>query len=205
MHAFRTLIAGLSLTLTVATAQAQSSSSAAEHSYPPVSLGLSLGWGSPYGAGVDISYLVLPQLDVNAGVGFSITGTKIGVGTRFYFSPEHKISPFVGANLVHSGGFNKLNVTSNGNSSGGYGSSADKAVVNYKATNLLHLRGGVRWQPTYQFAMIGTLGYSAVLGDNPVEYVQEPNNQSTRDAVNIFSPGGVELSIGVALGLGCRN
>ena len=211
----RVLLAGLAVAMTPAAVQAQTPApapqaplpaSAPTPTYPRTSLGLSLGWGAPYGWGLDFSYLVMPQLDISLGAGATITGTKLGVGARYYFAPTRQVSPFVGANLVRSGGINDLRVTANSSSSGGgssgYGSTADEAVVNFKATGLAHLRGGLRWQPSPRFGLLGALGYGVVLGGDPVEYVKLPAQQSTRTAVNIFSPGGVEFSLGLALGLG---
>ncbi|MGI4866257.1 MAG: hypothetical protein ACRYFZ_20190 [Janthinobacterium lividum] len=209
---FRPLLTGLGLALTVASAQAQAPADAPTpppvapaSRYPHAALGLSLGYGAPYGWGVDFSLLVLPRLDINVGLGASITGGKVGVGTRYYFAPERKVSPFVGGNLVYSGGINHLTIsTSTQNGFGGYSSSsADDIVVNFKSTGLLHLRGGARWQPTQRFGLLGAVGYGIVLGGDPVEYVA--GTQGRRALVNLFSPGGVELSVGVAFALGQRQ
>lgn len=196
----RTLFAALGLSLTIASAHAQAPASR----YPHASLGLTLGYGAPYGWGADLSLMVLPNLDVNVGLGASITGGKIGVGTRYYFSPERKVSPFVGGNLVYSTGFNHLTITSNQTNVGGtyYTNSSNDVVVNFKNTSLLHLRGGVRWQPTRRFGLIGAVGYGVVLGGDPVEYVSGNYSSSNQDLVKLFSPGGVELSVGVAFGIG---
>lgn len=209
---FRTLLAGLGLALTVASAHAQAPTAAPApmkmapaSRYPSASVGLTLGYGAPYGWGVDFSFMAQPNLDVNVGLGFSLTGGKLGVGTRYYFAPERKVSPFVGGNLVYSTGLNHVTITTNSqNGYGGYYSSSnDDVVVNFKSTGLLHLRGGVRWQPTQRFGLIGALGYGIVLGGDPVEYVD--GTQGRRTLVNIFSPGGVELSVGVAFAMGHRD
>jgi hypothetical protein len=164
-----------------------------------------MGWGAPYGWSIDYSYMVTPKLDLNAGVGFSITGAKIGIGTRYYFAPQKKVSGFIGANLVHNSGMDRLTFSDTNNNNYGYGYSyVDHAIVNYKPSALLHLRGGMRWQPAYRFAMIGALGYGIPLSGNLVQYVEEPTSQSIRDAVNLLSPGGFEISVGVAFGLGSR-
>ena len=202
------LLAGLGLCLTVSSALAQAPAAPVvttppESVYPRTSLGINLGWGAPYGWGVDLNYLVAAGLDVGVGVGASITGTKIGVGARYHFRPASKVSPFAGLNLVRSGGISNLRVTAN-NNNGGYGTTTDEAVVNFMPAALLHVRGGVRWQPGRHFGLLGALGYGVVLGANPVEYVQAPAQQSTRTAVNIVSPGGVEFSMGIVLGLGSR-
>lgn len=207
---FRTLLAGLGLALTVASAHAQAPTAAPmklapASRYPTASVGLTLGYGAPYGWGVDFSFMAQPNLDVNVGLGFSLTGGKLGVGTRYYFAPERKVSPFVGGNLVYSTGLNHVTISTNSqNGYGGYYSSSnDDVVVNFKSTGLLHLRGGMRWQPTQRFGLIGALGYGIVLGGDPVEYVD--GTQGRRTLVNIFSPGGVELSVGVAFAMGHRD
>lgn len=212
---FRSLLASLGLALAAVSAHAQAPAEAPVAAavvgpvsrYPHSSFGLSLGYGAPYGWGIDFSQMILPKMDVNIGLGFSITGAKVGVGTRYYFSPEHKVSPFVGGNLVYSSGLNHVTITS---TSRGYSGSSSYTsyddVVNFKSTSLLHLRGGVRWQPIHRFALIGAIGYGIVLGGDPVEYVAGSSfSQSSLDMVKLFSPGGVELSVGVAFALGRRN
>ncbi|GAA4366968.1 hypothetical protein GCM10023185_38430 [Hymenobacter saemangeumensis] len=181
---------------------------AAVRRYPAVALGLTLGYGAPYGWGVDLSSMVTPRLDVGGGFGFSITGGKIGLGARYYFSPEHKVSPFAGANLVYSSGLKHVTVTNSSRSgtysNGVYTNTSGVTVVNFRSSSQLHLRGGARWQPTNRFAMIGALGYGIVLGGDPVEYVSGDTSPSARNLVSIFSPGGLELSVGVSFGLSPR-
>ena len=45
-----------------------------------------------------------------------------------------------------------------------------------------------------------TLGYGISLSGDAVEYVSGNFDQSTIDAIKLLAPGGVELSVGVALG-----
>ena len=221
MTRFRTLLAGLGLLLTATAAHAQDTPApvappvpapaaapapapVAASRYPATALGLGLGWGTPYGWGVELSHMVTSNLDLNAGAGITITGGKLGVGTRYYFTPERRVSAYVGGNLVHSTGWDNLHITNNSSSTNSgrtYYSNGTDAVVNYKSTNLLHLRGGVRWQPIRRFAMLGGLGYGIVLGGETVEYVSGSYDQVARDAANILAPGGVEFSFGIAFGL----
>ena len=202
----RALFTGLGLALTVASAQAQNSTAPAAPAsrYPHAAVGLALGYGAPYGWGVDFSLMVQPNLDINAGLGATISGGKIGVGTRYYFTPERKVSAFVGGNLVYSTGLNHVTITTNGQGTGTYYSNSnDDVVVNFKSATLLHVRGGARWQPMRRFGLIGAVGYGIVLTGDPVEYVD--NTQGNRTLVNVFSPGGVELSVGVVFALGSGN
>ena len=206
------LLAGLSLLLT-ATAHAQTTSPAdavpapkpvVASRYPATMLGLGIGWRAPYGWGAELSHMATTHLDVNAGLGISITGGKFGVGTRYFFNPERKVSTFVGGNLAYSMGLRGIHVTTNSTSTNGgrtYYASGDDAVVNFLPATLLHLRGGVRWQPIRRFAMLGALGYGIVLGGETVEYVSGNFDQSTRNFAKLLAPGGVEISYGIAFGL----
>ena len=231
MRPFLSLLAGLSLLATAAHAQTPDNTAppvlnpapvaspasapsaapapapvvlaAAPRRYPQSSLALVLGWGGPYGWGVEYSQMVLPNLDINAGLGLSVNGGKVGVGTRYYFTPERKVSGWAGLNLVHSSGINNVQITSsNNNTGGGYpgNSPTTTGVINYKATNLLHLRGGMRWQPVRRFAMFGALGYGISMNGETLEYVSGNFDQPTRDALQLLAPGGVEVSLGIALG-----
>ena len=168
--------------------------------YPKSSLALVVGWGAPYGWGLEFSEMVTANLDINVGAGLSVTGGKLGIGTRYYFAPERKVSGWVGGNLVRSTGIENLVITSNTSSNPGYNNPGTTGVINYKAATLLHLRGGMRWQPVHRFAMFGGLGYGISLSGNAVEYVSGNFDQPTRDAIQLLAPGGVELSVGVALG-----
>jgi CubicO group peptidase (beta-lactamase class C family) len=215
MRSLSTLLAGLGLLLAATTASAQTTPATAPAAvpspaplvtsrYPATALGLAIGWGAPYGWGLELSHMVTPKLDVNAGVGITITGGKVGVGTRYYFNPERKVSAFVGGNLVRSTGWNNIHVTTNSTSTNGgqtYYASGDDAVVNFLPATLLHLRGGVRWQPIRRFAMLGALGYGIVLGGETVEYVSGNYSQNARNGARLLAPGGVEISYGIAFGL----
>ncbi len=172
--------------------------------YPQSSLALVVGWGAPYGWGFEFSQLVAPGFDVNAGLGFSVTGGKLGIGGRYYFSPERKVSAWLGGNLVHSTGLDNITITNNSSTSSGGGyynnTPANTGVINYGSAELLHLRGGMRWQPVHRFAMFGGLGYGIPFSGGAVQYVSGNFDQPTRDALQLLAPGGVEVSVGVALG-----
>ena len=171
-------------------------------SYPHSSLALVLGWGAPYGWGLEFSEMATPNLDINIGAGLSVTGTKLGIGSRYYFAPERRVSTWLGGNLVYSGGIENIPIKSNSSSANnGYNNNPGQSgVISYKSATLLHLRGGMRWQPVHRFAMFGGLGYGIRLNGGNVEYVSGSFDQPTRDAIEFLSPGGVELSVGMALG-----
>lgn len=207
-------VLGLSLLATAAHAQTPETTTppvaapaplVAQSRYPATSFGLGLGWGTPYGWGIDLSHMLTHNLDITAGAGITITGGKLGVGTRYYFTPERRVSAFVGGNFVFSTGWDNLHLTSTSTSTNGgttyYPNTSKDAVINYTPATLLHLRGGVRWQPLRRFAMLGGLGYGAVLSGGTIKYVSGDYDQPARDAANLLSPGGLELSYGIAFGI----
>ncbi|GAA4373728.1 hypothetical protein GCM10023186_04600 [Hymenobacter koreensis] len=156
------------------------------------SLAISLGWGAPYGFGIEYAHMLGSNFDVNAGAGIGVGG-KIGIGTRYYFRPERNFTPYVGANLTRSGRVDNVDVTYN------------NETANYSMTpsGLLSLRGGFRWQPGH-VGLSGTLGYGARLTGDPVvysPYTPQPS-QPLRDLVQTISPGGIEISIAMHIGLG---
>lgn len=155
------------------------------------SLSLELGWGAPYGFGLTYGRQLTPNFDVNAGLGIGV-GAKIGVGTRYYFNPQRALTPYIGANLVRTGRLDQVSVDLNG----------EQAVYSMRPSGVLHLRGGLRWQPG-RVGLLGTLGYGARFTGNPVSYDPGYNpSQQLRDLVQVISPGGVEFSVGLVIGLG---
>ncbi|AYA37084.1 hypothetical protein D3Y59_08470 [Hymenobacter oligotrophus] len=161
--------------------------------YPASSLGLSLGWGAPYGLGFEYSMLMTDKLEVNGGLGLGIGG-KIGVGVRYYVEPSKRVSPFFGANLVRSGRFSNVTLT------------LDDEEVQYslRPSGVLHLRTGLRWQPG-RFAMLGTFGYGLVFTGDPATYHYATYGRPSRDMralMRFFGPGGPEVSLTFLLGRG---
>lgn len=204
MRLARTFSAALALTVRAVAAPAQEAPAPARLG-PSTSLGLTLGWGAPYGWSLDVRHFITRRLELNAGAGASTTGLKVGIGATYYLAPTHRVSPFFGAALAHSGGRRDVYVHEAHRFFDHTFTSSEAAHVNFLSANLVHLRSGWRWQPTPGCALLGTLGYSVVLGDDPVEYLEAPARQSLRDVVRVQSPGGLEISIGLALALSRRS
>lgn len=73
-------------------------------------IGFVAGWGSPYGWGVEYGLSPTNQLEINAGLGFSLSGLRAGIGSRFFFINK-KHSPFIGINYAHTTGVTNFYVT----------------------------------------------------------------------------------------------
>jgi hypothetical protein len=165
--------------------------------YRTSSLGIDLGWGGPYGGiGFYYAHMIGGGTDVNAGVGLGVGG-KIGVGVRHFFSPAKALTPYIGANLSRSGKIDNARVALNEGTP-----SQEEAFYNLSPSGVLNLRTGLRWQPG-RVGLIGTLGYGARFTGDPVTYNnnQRPSQQM-RDLVSAVSPGGLEITLGMSIGLG---
>ncbi|WP_375434735.1 hypothetical protein [uncultured Hymenobacter sp.] len=167
--------------------------------YRTSTLGIDLGWGGPYGGlGINYAYLIGSATDINVGVGYGF-GSKISIGVRQYLSPASRLSPYLGINLTRSGMLDSLNVTLDEGKP-----TEEQAIIRLAKSTQLHLRAGVRWQPS-RVGLIGTVGYGVRLSGDPATYTTPTGQQASnrmRNTWGILSPGGLEISFGMSIGLG---
>lgn len=165
--------------------------------YRTSSLGIDLGWGGPYGGiGFYYAHMIGAGTDVNAGIGLGVGG-KIGVGVRHFFSPVKAVSPYVGANLSRSGKIDQFTLTIDEGMP-----TQESTAYTLAPSGLLHLRSGIRWQPG-RVGLLGTLGYGVRFTGDPVTYANgQVPSQRMRDMVDAVSPGGLEITLGMSIGLG---
>jgi hypothetical protein len=166
--------------------------------YAQSTLGIDLGWGGPYGWGISYAYLVAPGTDVNAGLGLGVGG-KIGVGVRHFLAPSRRLSPYFGLSLSRTGRIDEFTLTLDEGMP-----TEEYASFTQRPTGVLHFRSGLRWQPG-RVGLLGTLGYGARFTGDPAEYAPGINpSPRMRNFVKAVGPGGLEISLGIAIGLG-RN
>ena len=161
---------------------------------PPLTAGLSLGWGAPYGGGVEVAYRFRPSLDGNIGVGIGSSGAKLGGGVRYYVPSRTRNQLFVGTNLVYSYADIDLDLEMDG----------VEGRYRMHSSTLLHVRAGLHHQYRRN-AMQFTLGYGTVVAPHAaIEFVPGygPGSATMRDMVKLVGPGGVEVSISFLFGLG---
>jgi hypothetical protein len=157
---------------------------------PRHALGISTGWGAPYGWGIEYSYLLTDKLDINLGTGFSFSGPRVGVGARYYFKNEWA-SPFVGANLVHTNGLYGYTVSVNGVSAQ-YKNFADQAFF---------LRGGYKLE-NYNRFHIFSIGYGFPFQNRGAQYISGSNHPSVKRFADAQPLGGLEISYTLIFRLG---
>ena len=150
------------------------------------SAGLTAGWGAPYGTGVEFNYLILNRVDINAGMGINLSGLKIGVGSRLFFTVKRKFNPFIGINYSINSGFDDLEI-----------SSSDEESAHYRipSNRVIHAKFGIKFNMHKQFALLGSAGYGFSLDDNKVTYLEGSRRKSLKNMANIAKAGGIEVSL----------
>ena len=155
-----------------------------------VEIGGGFGWGAPYGFGIEGSFYIIPHANITGGIGISMSGVKIGVGTKYFFKPFERLSPFIGANLSYSGGMSNLNVSIN----------QDTAVYGIDPANFVSLRTGFRYD-TGSIYIYGNLGYGIPISGGKSHYQSGSTLESISDLAEIIEPGGLEISISIGIRL----
>ena len=156
---------------------------------PKDGLGVIAGWGTPYGWGIEYSHLAENnRSDINTGIGISLSGMRIGVGTRYYLKPDGSnpysgSSPYLGANLVYATGLSRLNVSVN-DVTGVYKIPSDLA---------LFVRGGYKIK-YYKKLFLITIGYGIPILNNKVKYLSGSNSSNVKKFAQMQALGGLEIS-----------
>lgn len=172
------------------------------HGYPKSSLDIALGWGAPTGGfGLSYTHMVGSSWDASVGVGLGI-GLKTAVGTRFFVLPDRNWSPYFGLGVSHTGRIDDVEFSYTNTVNGV--TTTEEGKYTQHGTGVLHLRTGVRWQPK-RVGLIGSVGYGVRFTGNPIEYAPGyyPSHDY-REIAQLFSPGGLEISLGMSIGLSRR-
>ncbi len=149
-----------------------------------------LGWGSPLGFGVEGGIFNTPHTAITGGLGFSMSGLKLGIGAKYLLSPEKMITPLAGVYLSRSSGLSNLNVSVN----------QDAAVYRIDPALLLTLRSGLRFQSGF-ITLSGHVGYGFVLSGGGSEYLSGSDSEDVSRFAGFMEPGGIEISVGAGLRL----
>jgi len=154
-----------------------------------IELGAGIGWGAPYGTGIEGSYYLSSSTSLTSGIGLSIIGLNSGVGMKYFINPLEMFSPFVGANLTHSGVFGSNHTVS---------VNQDTAYYTFNPANIFTLRTGLRFQMGY-VRFYGNVGYGFTLNGGASQYHSGSTHDSIASFVNTIEPGGLEVSFGASL------
>lgn len=157
---------------------------------PRHSIGVNGGWGAPYGFGLQYSYLFIHHVDANVGLGFSFSGLRTGIGTRYHFK-EVGSGPFIGINYVHTSGLSGLEVNI-GN---------DYAKFNILADNAIFFRGGYKIE-SRSFQLLLNAGYGLAFDGKDAVYQTGDTSSNLQKFANLQALGGVEVSLTMLFRIG---
>ena len=157
---------------------------------PKHGIGYSVGWGAPYGYGVEYSYLLSEHFDINVGVGISLSGLRTGVGTRFYFNKEGS-SPFLATNYVYTSGLSRYAILVR-RESGTFRNFSDQA---------LFFRGGYKFE-YYNKTTLLTIGYGFPFDNRGAELVSGSSSSFKQRFAEMQALGGIEISYTLIFKLG---
>lgn len=122
----------------------------------PWVLGLGVGWNSLEGAGIIASHHLLPHLSIDAGLGLSLVGPKLGVRARYNLL-QTPLTPFAAAGLIYAAGWAPGIVVIQG---------SDTYARGLKATLFGQLVVGGEWVSRFGLAARVDLGYALRFVDN---------------------------------------
>lgn len=175
----------------------QSDSIEEQDLYQPLQFKIELitGWKTPYGTGLDFSFMFNEIIDANFGCGISISGTKTGLGTRFYPIRNKSFSPMIGAFLFHSAGQSKITVSFN----------EDSGIFRINPDNAILINGGFRLRFGKGHYLITGLGYSIPFKGEDAEYLSGSTLSSVQSLANTLTIGGISMSFGIVIKLSKGN
>lgn len=150
---------------------------------PSWGIGVTSGFGSPWGSGLELSYLLTRKLDIQAGVGLSFAGLRYGAGTRFYFKKEG-FTPFIGVALSRNNGAGAVQIAVNN----------EEGVYAVPAGTMVSPRAGLKLGIFKIIELHLTGGYGIPLSDTSPVHVSGMDTENLRDAAELFAPGGLEVS-----------
>ena len=151
-------------------------------------VGAELGWNSLAGVGVNASYHLLPRLSVDAGVGYSLVGAKLGARARVNLLTS-EWTPFVAAGFLYGVGM--------GNRELSFPVGGQTVALRVTGSPFLQFVGGVDYTDPTGFTFLFTAGYAALLRENLVYSSGQDNALATQTLNPIFHSG---IAVAAALG-----
>lgn len=163
-------------------------------------LGLSVGFGSPYGLlGIHATKYLGSNVDINFGLGYDFSGFLFGGGARIYMLKfESKFKPFLGINYSYATG-NEFQMGGVTDEFGNQLEPDDVTTFKIFSDHAIHLGAGVRYLFENQQVLLN-VGYSFPFRDeNPERLDNNPVNRETaRSRLNFaeaMAPGGLDITL----------
>jgi len=151
-------------------------------------IGAELGWNSLAGVGLNASYHLLPRLSVDAGLGYSLVGAKLGARARFNLLTS-EWTPFIAAGFLY--GFGQ------GNRDLNLPVGSQTVVLRVAGSPFAQFVAGVDYSDAGGFTFLFTAGYAVLLRENLTYSAGQDNALATQTLNPLFHSG---LVVAAALG-----
>lgn len=153
--------------------------------------GFLVGWEGPYGAGGELAFLFKKRVEFSLGAGLGLSGLKFGIGSRYYFLIDSRLTPVIGAYLFHATGVNPATLTVN----------KEEAVYRIPSSSAILFSGGLSLEAIEEVSLSGNIGYSLHFSDKKPEYVSGSTASEVASFAKAVARGGLSLSIGLLISL----
>ena len=150
-----------------------------------------MGWNHPYASGIEVGFYGTDKLNFNAGVGYSLfSGTRWGVGFKYFFRESEQSAFFLGTNYAMSQGVSDVELKDE----------EKVGIYNVESGSFVSLRGGMRFAAQH-FNIYFNAGYNIVVDGGKSEYVSGNNEEVITDMARGLELGGAEFSLGFGFGV----
>jgi hypothetical protein len=157
-----------------------------------------VGWNGIAGFGPNLTFRAHPNVSIDLGAGLGLVGWKVGLRAR-YLLLKGPVTPFIGAGVMAASGFGSepIEITNKDEN-------PNREPLNVKILPSTWFQGvaGVDWVASNGFTLIGTAGWAAVLGDDPVKVVTGKPTHDEDQALDAVFRSNIVLTI--ALGYSFR-
>jgi hypothetical protein len=158
-----------------------------------------LGWNGIAGFGPNLTFRAHPNLSFDLGAGLALVGWKVGLRAR-YLALTGPVTPFIGVGVMAASGLGSesqpLDLSNN--------DEPGRTPLTIKVLPSTWLQGvvGVDWVAASGFTLIGSAGWAAVLGGDPVQVLSGTPNHDEEQVLNAIFRSNIVATI--ALGYSFR-
>ena len=157
-----------------------------------------VGWNGIAGFGPNLTFRAHPNLSVDLGAGLALVGWKVGLRAR-YLLLKGPVTPFIGVGVMSASGLGPEPIEISNKDD-----DPTRTPLNVKVKPSVWLQSvlGVDWVASSGFTLIGSIGWAAVLGGDPVEIVDGTPTHDEQQALNALFRSNIVSTI--ALGYSFR-
>jgi hypothetical protein len=139
-----------------------------------------VGWNGIAGFGPTLTFHAHPHLSFDFGAGFSLTGWKLGIRSRFNLL-EGRVTPFVGAGLMATAGLGEFALDAE------EADPAEEALtIRVEPSAFAQTVVGVDWTSRGGFTLVGAIGYAFLLNNDNVDILAGVPTSEEAEAIDVL-------------------